>query len=386
MRALSRTALASILAIVALSGLAGSTVLAADVLTVSVPYPEVIVGPGTKVTFDVTVKTTTAGRVDLFLSEIPSGWTAVVHGGSTDITAVQTNGKDPVTATVEVTVPADATGDKQITLRAEGLGQTIDTALVVRVQASAAGEVKLTTDVPSQKGTASTTFTFNVTIDNSTSQDLTFSVTAQGPDGWTTAANLTGSATTASAIVKAGETSSASITANPPDGVAAGQYPIDVTATAGGKTYPIQLSVEITGSYTLAMSTPTQVLSNSGSAGNVTDQQLTLTNNGTAPITNVKVSASGPSADWKFDFDQPTIASIAAGDSATVTAKVTPASNAIAGDYNLTFNASDDQSASASQTIRFTVQTSIFGGVVAVVIVVLLAAGLWYVFRRYGRR
>ncbi len=134
------------------------------------------------------------------------------------------------------------------------------------------------------------------------------------------------------------------------------------------------------------MSTPTQALSNSGSAGTVTDQQITLTNNGTAPITNVKVSATGPSADWKFDFDQPTIATIAAGDTVTVTAKVTPANNAIAGDYNLTFSANGDNGATASQTIRFTVTTSIFGGLVAVVIVVLLAAGLWYVFRRYGRR
>src|SRR5207253_127054 len=107
---------------------------------------------------------------------------------------------------------------------------------------------------------------------------LTVSVTAQGPDGWTTDAKLTGSAQTASAIVKAGSSTSVTVSATPPDGVAAGQYPIDVTATAGTKTYPLELGVEITGSYTLTMSTPTQALSNSGSAGSVTDQQITLTN------------------------------------------------------------------------------------------------------------
>ena len=67
MRALTRTVLASTLALVALSGL-GSTALAAGGLTVTVPYPGVVVGPGSKVTFDVTIKTTTAGRVDLSLS------------------------------------------------------------------------------------------------------------------------------------------------------------------------------------------------------------------------------------------------------------------------------------------------------------------------------
>ena len=56
MRALTRTVLASTLAFVALSGL-GSTALAAGDLTVTVPYPGVVVGPGSKVTFDVTIKT-----------------------------------------------------------------------------------------------------------------------------------------------------------------------------------------------------------------------------------------------------------------------------------------------------------------------------------------
>jgi len=291
-----------------------------------------------------------------------------------------------VTASVEVTVPASASGGKSFSLVAAGLGQTVSTALTVNVQASAAGDVTLTTDVPTQKGTAATTFTFALTIDNSTSQDQTFSVATQAPDGWTASSSLTGSTQASSAVVKAGSTATVTVVVNPPTDVAAGQYPVDVIATGGGKSYPLELSVEITGSFTMAMSTPTQVLSNSGSAGSPTDQQLTVTNNGTAPITNVKMAATGPSADWKFEFDQPTIASIAAGQTVTVTAKVTPASNAIAGDYNLTFTANGDQAASATQTIRFTVTTSIFGGVVAVLIVVLLAAALWYVFRRYGRR
>ncbi len=385
MRALPRLVLALILALAAASGF-GQAVLAADSLTVTTPYPAVVVGPGSKVSFELTIKTTPAARVDLSLSGVPSGWQATIRGGGFDIQAVQTDGKDPTTASVDVTVPADASGKSTITLTAKALGQTVVVPLDVEVEASAAGDVTLTTDVPTQKGTSSTNFTFNLTIDNSTSQDLTFSVNAQGPAGWTVDATLTGSSTTASAIVKAGSTAGVTITANPPDGVAAGQYPIDVTATAGGKEYPAELGVEITGSYALVMSTPNLVLSNAGSAGSVTDQALTLTNNGTADITNVTMSASGPTTNWKFDFDQKTIPTIGAGQTVNVTAKVTPAGDAIAGDYNLVFTASGDQSTSATQTIRFTVQTSPIGGLIALALVVVLAAGLWYVFRRYGRR
>ena len=384
MRALPRIALASMLALAALSGY-GSNVLAASELVVTTPYPAIVVGPGSKVSFDLTIKTTSEARVDLSLSGAPSSWTAKIRGGGFDISAVQTNGKDVTTASVDITVPTDATGTTTITLTARALGQTVELPLAVTVEASAAGDVTLTTDVPAQRGSSSQTFTFNLTIDNTTSQDLTFSVNAQGPEGWTTDSRLTGSAQAASAIVKAGSTASVTITANPPDGVTAGVYAIDVTATTGPKQVKAQLEVDITGSYTLAMSTPTQVLSTSGNAGSVTQQQLTLTNSGTAAITNVNVRGSGPTG-WKFEFDQKTIASIEAGQTVTVTASITPSSDAIAGDYQLSFSATGDQSTSASQAIRFTVQTSLVGGLIAVGLVVVVAVALWYVFRRYGRR
>jgi uncharacterized membrane protein len=383
-RAALRAATATILALAALTGF-GSTALAADALTVTTPYPAIVVGPGSKVSFDLRIKTSLPARVDLSLSGVPAKWTAAIRGGGFDISAVQTNGTDSTTASVDLTVPADATGKSTITLTAQGNGATVTLPLDVNVNATAAGDVTLTTDVPSQKGTSTTTFTFNLTIDNSTSQDLTFSVNAQGPDGWTTSATLTGSSQAASAIVKAGSTASVSISTNPPDSVTSGTYPIDVTATAGAKQVKSQLQVEITGSYTLTMSTPNQVLSNSGPAGSVTEQQLQLTNNGTAEVTNVNMSATGPT-NWKFDFDTKTVPSIPAGQSVIVTAKVTPSGDAIAGDYSLTFNAAGDNGSTATQAIRFTVQTSILGGLVGVAIVVLVAAGLWFVFQRYGRR
>ncbi|HLX34400.1 MAG TPA: NEW3 domain-containing protein [Candidatus Limnocylindrales bacterium] len=386
MRALSRTVLSSLVAIAALTGFGSSTALAADSLTVTTPYPAIVVGPGSKVSFDLTIKTTAAARVDLSLSGVPDKWTATIRGGGFDITAVQTDGKNATTASVDVTVPNDATGKSEMVLTAQALGQTVTVPLDVDVQASAAGTVTLTTDVPAQHGSSSSTFSFNLTLDNETSQDLTFSVVATGPDtSWTVSAQLTGSSQAASAIVKAGSTSGVSVNVTPPSGVTAGNYPITVTASAGGKQIQQALEVDITGSYTLAMSTPNQVLSTSGPAGSVTEQQITLTNNGTAPITNVAVTASGPT-NWTFDFDQKQIASIGAGQTVTVTAKITPSSDAIAGDYELTFNANGDQSTTATQTIRFTVQTSILGGIIGIAIVVVVAVAVWFVFRRYGRR
>jgi uncharacterized membrane protein len=384
-RRVARTRLVASLGILALvTAILAPAALAAASLELTTPYPSVTVGPGTKVSFDLSVKTDAAARVDLAVSGVPTGWTATLQGGGFIVAAVQTDGKAAATARLDVTVPADATGSQHLTVTATGNGATTELGLDLNVEAQT-GDVTLTTDVPSVKGASNATFTFNLTIANNTPQDLTFGVEAQGPDGWTTTASLTGQAQAASAIVKAGSSAGVTVSAKPSDAATAGQYPISVIATAGTKQVKQDLQVEITGSYSMTMSTPNQVLSNQGSAGQQTTQQLTITNGGTAPMTNVAVTASAPT-NWKVSFDQPTIASIAAGQTATVTATIVPSSDAIAGDYQVTFDASSDQQSTASEVIRFTVQTSLVWAIIGAGLIVLVFAGLWWVFRRYGRR
>lgn len=380
-RLVATSLLASLL--LALAGGPMATVLAADSLTLTTPYPAVTVAPGSSVTFDLSVKTSNPDRVDLKVSGAPTGWTATLHGGGFIIDAVQTDGKAAATATLDVAVPASATGGTHLTVTASGGGSTTTLGLDLTVQAST-GDVTMTPDFPSLKGSSSTDFTFNMTLVNSTSQDLTFTVNATGPDGWKTSAQFS-TANAASTVVKAGDSTSFTVTSTPSDNAAAGQYPIHVVATAGSKQVTQDLQVQVTGVYTMTMSTPDQVLSTSGNAASVTEQQLTITNSGSSPITNVTMSDTVPT-DWNVTFDQPTIATIAPSQTVTVTARVTPSSNAIAGDYQLTFNANGDNGATANEQIRFTVQTSIQWAIVGIALIVLVFVGLWWVFRRYGRR
>jgi uncharacterized membrane protein len=358
--------------------------LAADTLSLTTPYPSVTVSPGSKVSFDLSVKTSAPARVDLAVAGAPSGWMATLQGGGFIVGAVETDGKTAASVRLDVSVPADATGTTHISVTASGLGLTDRLDLDLKVEAQT-GDVTLTTDFPSLKGASNTSFTFNLTLTNNTPQDLTFAVEAQGPEGWTTTAQLTGQAQAASAIVKAGSTSGVSVTAKPPDSVAAGQYPVSVVATAGAKQIKQDLQVEVTGSFSMTLSTPNQVLSNHGAAGSATQQQLTVTNGGTAPITNVTLSATPPT-NWKVSFDQPTVASIGAGQTVTVTATIVPSADAIAGDYQVTFNATSDQQTNGSTDIRFTVETSLQWAIVGAALIVIVFVGLWWVFKRYGRR
>jgi uncharacterized membrane protein len=359
---------------------------AADALSLTTPYPSVVVSPGTRVSFNLSVKTSSSARVDLSLSGVPASWTAELHGGGFVVGAVQTSGTDATEVRLDVDVPAEATGTTKITVTAQGNGAKVDLPLDIKVEANAGGTVTVESDYETLRGSADQPFTFNLNISNQKEEDLTYSATGQGPEGWKVDAKLTGSAQAASATVKAGGTAGVTVTVTPADNAPADTYPIQVTTTVGTDQFTTDLSVEITGSYSVSISTPNDLLTAHGPTGSVTDQSFTITNTGTAPITKVTMSATPPS-NWKVDFDPVTTDSIAPDQSVTVTAKITPSGNAIAGDYNITFRVKADQtSASDSADVRFTVETSILGTILGAILIVAAIGGLYWVFRRYGRR
>jgi uncharacterized membrane protein len=358
--------------------------LALNPVTLTTPYPAIEVAPGAKVSLAVEVETQDAGRVDLSLDGVPADWTATIRGGGFLVNGVYANGSDPTEVTVDVTVPESATdGTTRITLEASSDGSTASLPVDVRVTPNAAGEVTLETDFPELQGSTDASFSFTLTLRNDTPDDLTFGVTATAPPGWTADAEITSQAQAASAIVEAGSTTSIKVDVQAPEDAAADVYPITVQASSGDKTAEAQLSVEITGSYDLELTTPDGRLSANASAGSATDLSVVLRNSGTADIPDVALSASTPTG-WEVEFDPATV-TVPAGGEVQVIARMTPSSNAIAGDYVATFNAQSDL-ADANAEMRITIETSLLWGVVGVGLIALVLAGLWWTFRRYGRR
>jgi uncharacterized membrane protein len=108
-------------------------------------------------------------------------------------------------------------------------------------------------------------------------------------------------------------------------------------------------------------------------------------NDGTADLANVTIDAQTP-RDWTVTYDPAdTLATLAAGESATVTASIVPSNDAIAGDYVVTFSATGGD-VSDEIEIRVTIETSPLWGFVGIALIVAVLAGLWWVFRTYGRR
>ena len=109
-----------------------------------------------------------------------------------------------------------------------------------------------------------------------------------------------------------------------------------------------------------------------------------ITNNGNVAISNLNLSSSAPT-DWTVEFSQSTIETLEAGATVEVTAYVTPAQDALPGDYSLTLSVNSDDTLDSTE-FRATVKTETGWGIVGILVILIAAAGLYFMFRKFGRR
>jgi uncharacterized membrane protein len=368
-----------------IAGPVAPLVAAAGGVTVTTPFPAIVAEPGSSATFKLTLGVSSAQRVDLKAEGVPTGWTARFQGGGSVVDGAYVDPKTPPEVTLSVDIPKDATaGTSTLRVIATGVSGQDTLPLSIRVAEAAAGDVTLTSDFPELKGPSTASFTFNLTLTNGTATEASFSMDASGPDGWTVAAKPAGQAQATSTVVPAGGNTSIVVSVTPAADVAAGSFPIIVTVNGAGKTVTSNLTVTITGTYSIAVSTPDKVLSTTANAGSAKPFQVTVTNTGTAPVTAVTPSASAPTG-WTVTFAPDAVPSIAPNDTQTLTATITPSADAIAGDYELTITAKGAE-ATDNVTIRVRVETPQVWWIAGVVLIVAVFAGLYWVFRTYGRR
>ena len=388
-----RPAIALAAAAVLLVGLVPGT-MAADPFTVTTPYPSIAVAPGSSASFDLTLTSTHNGTVKLVVLGAPTGWIATLHGGGFVIQGVSVVAGKPATARLDVKVPGDTTatnGDLRVEATFDG-GTKVTLPITVLVNADVAGDITLTTNSPTLTGSSDAPFTFDLTLQNGSAEDQTVSATATTTaPGWTIRTKLS-QANAASTIVKAGSSTTITVTATPPDGAPAGHTDLDVAATAGTKTITGKLGIDITGTYSLTVGTPNDLVSAHGPAGSGTTQQVVIKNTGTGDLANVKLNSSVPTK-WKVTFDTPgdTIPTIPAGQQVSVNATILPAGEAVTGDYKVTITATAPAVAGASAAtgdlgMTFTVETSPLWLLAGFGLIVVIVGALFYVFRTYGRR
>ena len=386
---------ASLAAVLVILALAPAAAFAQGPLNLTTPFPSVVADPGASATFTITAHTDVPERVDLSVVAQPEGWDTTLRGGGSTISAVTTaSNPDAPTEIIaefnaEVAIPEDvAAGANQVIIEARSAaGLTTRLTLDVTVEVQVGGAVTMTSDFPSQSGTADDTFTFDLEVRNGSNQQVTLSFEGSGPlgsTGWRVTGKPANDDQATTAVVDAGGLSAARYTIDPPADVAAGSYPVTVRALGGPEPVEVTLTVEITGSYGMSMTTDDQRLSARVTVGAPTKLNVVVTNSGSAPLQNVGLAATPP-RNWTITFAQETIPEILPGEQQTVEATINTANNAVAGDYVVTIRASTPE-ANDSMEIRSTVETSPIGGLLGIGVLIAVAVGLFLVFQRYGRR
>ena len=364
-------------------------------VTFSTDYPGVTIKPGGTSTFTLYITNTGSEEttVELSAEDLPEGWEGSLKGSSNEVSMIHVGAyqkkEDSPSLSYSLTVPEDTKEDiYTISLNAKGGDVDESLALTVKVDAEEKkiGAGEFSTDYAQQEGDSGTKFSYTTTLTNNSGENMTYSLSAEGaPEGWTVTFTPSDTTTATSSVpVDAGASSTIKAAIVPAQNVTAGEYPITLVAACAGETLELPVTVKITGTYSLTATTPTGNLSTSAYAGETKDVALSIQNTGNIDLTAVSLKAQA-STDWEITFDQDTINEIPAGGSAEVTAHITPAKDAILGDYVTIITASND-AVSSDCALRISVQNHTSWGIAAVAVIAVLVLGLVLIIRRFGRR
>lgn len=368
------------------------TVYGAGGLELNTDYPGISVKPGDNLNIPVTLENHTGNSLDadVEVASMPDGWEGYLQGGSYQVSRIHVkNSGDGAQMTLHVTVPKELTeGTYVVEVKASAGSADTDTLPIsFMVNEANAGKGSFTSEYPQQEGTTGTNFSFSTTLINNGLMTQSYSLSSNAPEGWNVSFTPTGETAKVAAMeVDSSASKGMTVSATPPDGVAAGEYDISCSAVSAEETLSTDLKVVITGSYGLSVETPDGRLSFDAYGGRESDVTLNIVNTGNVDLENVSLNSTLPTG-WtaSYNIENNIIPSIPAGTTTEVIAHVKPGSEAITGDYVSTFTAKCDQT-QASADFRVSVKTKTIWGIVAVIIILCTAGGLGYVFRKYGRR
>ena len=351
-------------------------------------YPAVTVRPGTTSTISLRLQNYNLPpeRLELAVSDVPSGWTATLLGGGQPVAAAMPATNGSASLQLRLDVPANAPmGTQTLTVEAKGQGTSASLPVAVTLAKDLPAKLTLQPQLPELRGTAKSSFEFQIAIKNDSGKRLTVALAADAPRNFETSFTENYGSQELNAVpIDAGQSKDVKLKVRPPNTIGAGRFPVTMRAAAEDVTAKTDVVLEITGQPKLDITGRDGLVSARATAGVETTIPILITNSGTAPADQIELSGSGPNG-WKITFEPKTIDRIAAGQNQEVQALVTPAAKAIAGDYVTTVRATS-RGESASSNFRITVTTSTMwgiagAGIIGVALLVMVGA-----VARFGRR
>lgn len=363
-----------------------STSHAAEGFSLYTPYTGISATPGETINYAVEVINDTGAirSVQFDMRDLPDGWTSHLTSGGRDVQQLSVKPGDSQELSMEIQVPLEVDKDAYtFDLVAEGDGVNSTLPLTVTVTEEGTSATELNVEQPNLQGDAASTFDYKVTLRNRTADEQNYALTADAPRGWSVTFKADGN-NVSSVSVEPNSTKDVDVSVSPPENVKADTYSIPIKAATSATSSEAELEAVITGTHELELSTPTERLNTEVTAGGEKTIELVVHNTGSAPVSDIQLSAEAPT-DWEISFNHEKINKLEAGQSETVKATIAAADEAIAGDYVVTMKA-DSPDASVNTDIRVSVKTSLLWGFVGILIILAVIGGVFYLIRTYGRR
>jgi len=363
--------------------------VSAQQITLTSVYSHIYVDRATTLYLPVNVTNTGSATKVSFRVDAPTGWQTSLSYEDYAIKELNLQPGQSLKLSLKVSVPVNASrGNNTVTLVAvDGQGVAFSLRFMIEYAAPPTPPpgVTLTTVYPTLSGPSGTSFDFTVSVKNTGGEDDVFTLFANAPQGWTvTFRPQFETSQITSLSLKAGESKTITVTVNPPPKTESSTYNITVTAASAKTQDSVRLAVEITGTYSLSLTTVDGRLNADAVAGEEGYLTLVARNTGSAQLRDISISSNHPSG-WSVTFEPALIPSLAPDASQQISVKIKPSSTTLPGDYMVTFSAYGGR-VSTSVDIRVTVSsppglTALGLAVVAAVVVVLAL-----IFLRLGRR
>jgi uncharacterized repeat protein (TIGR01451 family) len=357
--------------------------IAQNGISLYTPYKKIVVPPGETVTYtiDFENKGSNNDNAEILVTRLPRSWDYTLKTGGYSIKELmlQPDSKKSVTLTVNVPLNVNK-GSYNFKVLAKNKDVL---PLTIIVSERGVYKTEFTSDQINMQGHAKSNFNFTTKLKNQTAEKQVYSLQATPPRGWNVIFKPNHKQATAVEVAP-NATSNITVEVKPPHSVAAGSYKIPVQASNRNTSAQIELEVVIIGSYDMALSTPTGLLSSKITAGKEKKIELVVKNTGSAELGEIKLSASKPKS-WEVSFEPDTIAQLKQGETVQVFATLKTYEKAIPGDYVTTITARADE-ANSEASFRISVKTPLLWGWLGIGIVLTCIGLIFWLFKKYGRR
>ncbi len=354
-----------------------------DSVKLYTPWLKISVAPGEAVDYSIDLINNSAAIIDagISVSGVPASWNSTVKSGGFNVREISVLPGDKKNFTLRIEVPLKVNrGSYRFEVKA---GDFDELPLTLIVASQGTFKTEYTTKQSNMQGTSTSTFNFQTTINNLTADNQHYALTADYPPGWVVTFKPNYQQATSVDVLANGKVDMG-VDVNPPDNSKAGTYKIRTMVATNASTASLDLEVVITGTYGINLTTPTGLLSTSITAGETKRIPLVVQNTGSLDLLNVKLESAAP-LNWEVSYDPANIDRIAPGESVQVGATLKAYKKAIAGDYVTTMDATIPESTSRI-SFRVTVKTPMLWGWAGVFIILGALGGIFYLFRKYGRR